>query len=562
MAFPSDWSYYREITLSHENSTLSNFQARVSLDANNFDFTDTETDGADLRFTETDLTLLDFSIVTHDKSGSEGIYDVKIPSLTASKTIRIYYGNSGASTDDDPANTYDFYSALDSLSGWSEWSEGSGVWSDAGSSVKYTATGDDGILYKAATLPTEYRATYESMHSSITRHPWGGLVISMEDVDNWIRPGYEHKATTNFQFRKSTAASTSNDSREMRTAAYAHWYDTEIIYRLNETRTISGSSFNYTDAIDDCQGLATDGTTIWSSDHDLLVAFNMSGTELDTTSTLPATVTGSYGGLGYYDDGADEWVYAIVLDLAASPDKTFVIKYDASDITATPTKVAEITSDFDTDRGGNSISHHAASDKWIVGETSASGSVDYTQHFIVYDSSWSKLVTIQSPNWVGFGAQDSTFKGDNLYVNMHDGRVAVYTFDSERNTLTPVNLVQQDAENKQGVAWDETNNRFYFHKNISDTEYDVEFVTFSDDTDRNIIYYLLNESESFVFETYETAPFTEAYIGVGAYRDQQFRNLRIRKFADSEPIVSDVGSETSVLEIPIAAYHYNHNLGQ
>ncbi len=105
-----NWSSRREITFdnSGQSENLVDFPVLIKLTTVNFDFSDANSDGSDIRFTDSDgVTLLDYDIEEWDSDLSQpkDIY-VKVPQIDAGSTtdsIYIYYGNSGASSAEDPA---------------------------------------------------------------------------------------------------------------------------------------------------------------------------------------------------------------------------------------------------------------------------------------------------------------------------------------------------------------------------------------------------------------------------------------------------------------------------
>ncbi|OGD83020.1 hypothetical protein A2775_01040 [Candidatus Curtissbacteria bacterium RIFCSPHIGHO2_01_FULL_39_57] len=109
--YNASWSYRRAITVDNtSNSTnLTNFQVEIKLTSSNFDYTKANSDGSDIRFTDSNgTTLIDHWTEAYDSTNQEAYFMVEIPSITASssKTIYIYYGNTGASSTSSWDNTF------------------------------------------------------------------------------------------------------------------------------------------------------------------------------------------------------------------------------------------------------------------------------------------------------------------------------------------------------------------------------------------------------------------------------------------------------------------------
>jgi hypothetical protein len=65
--FDEAWHYRRPVIISNSGATLPYYQVLIKLDINNFDFSHTKSDGADIRFTHSDgTTELKFWIESWD----------------------------------------------------------------------------------------------------------------------------------------------------------------------------------------------------------------------------------------------------------------------------------------------------------------------------------------------------------------------------------------------------------------------------------------------------------------------------------------------------------------
>lgn len=107
----------RRITIDNTaGSALSNYQIRINVpyDAKmNADF-------SDLRFTDSDETTdIPYWIETYQASFSAVVW-VKVPSIPANDTkdIYVYYNGCGDTTTGNPANVFEFFEDMNSLTGW------------------------------------------------------------------------------------------------------------------------------------------------------------------------------------------------------------------------------------------------------------------------------------------------------------------------------------------------------------------------------------------------------------------------------------------------------------
>ncbi|MEM7313229.1 MAG: DUF2341 domain-containing protein, partial [Planctomycetota bacterium] len=97
----SDWSLRRELTFDNSASTsnLTNYPVLVTLDASNIDYSQTQNTGEDLRFVDSNGTVLDYEIEVWNESGVSTVW-VEVPQIDTGSTtdsILMYYGNSTAS---------------------------------------------------------------------------------------------------------------------------------------------------------------------------------------------------------------------------------------------------------------------------------------------------------------------------------------------------------------------------------------------------------------------------------------------------------------------------------
>ena len=124
MAWLSGWSYRRKITITNNSSNdLTDYQVAIDLDSSNFDFSKANSDGSDIRFTDSDgETLLSYWIESWDSANSKAKIWVKVPSIPASGSVDIYmyYGNSSATDEGNPEQVFDFFDHFDNTNKWTK----------------------------------------------------------------------------------------------------------------------------------------------------------------------------------------------------------------------------------------------------------------------------------------------------------------------------------------------------------------------------------------------------------------------------------------------------------
>jgi len=109
----SDWSYRKKLTFdnSGQSENLSDFPVLVALTSSNFDFNKAKDNGEDIRFVDSDDSAeLKYEIEKWDKTNQKAWIWVKVPQIDGSSStdyIWMYYGNSGASDNQDAANAWD-----------------------------------------------------------------------------------------------------------------------------------------------------------------------------------------------------------------------------------------------------------------------------------------------------------------------------------------------------------------------------------------------------------------------------------------------------------------------
>lgn len=101
--------YYRNVILVNSGAALGIYRDSVHLTASNFDFSHAKKNGEDIRFTKKDgTTPLSYWIEKWDSANADARIWVKTDTLLASATdtVRIYYGNSSATSLSDGYSTF------------------------------------------------------------------------------------------------------------------------------------------------------------------------------------------------------------------------------------------------------------------------------------------------------------------------------------------------------------------------------------------------------------------------------------------------------------------------
>ena len=112
MDFPIGWTKYQTIPINgSSDGELTNYQVEITVPFQS----GMKSDFGDIRFLDSDqITELSYHLVSYTANTS-AIFVVKIPVIpTIGKNIRIYFGNSTATTTSDPDNVYLLYDDLSS----------------------------------------------------------------------------------------------------------------------------------------------------------------------------------------------------------------------------------------------------------------------------------------------------------------------------------------------------------------------------------------------------------------------------------------------------------------
>ncbi len=188
------WPYRCPVTVANDcGEELADHQVLVRLDAL-FNFTETEADGVDIRFTDTDgETLLPFWIDEWEPGTDMAGLWVRIPTLPpAGTTIYLYYGNELATAAADGHSTFDVYEGFETYGSGNpgEWdryagnpliTEGPpGAWDDHGATFA-------SVIWDNA--EGEFRMYYHGFTSAGAAAHQVGMATSTDGL-NWTKyPG-------------------------------------------------------------------------------------------------------------------------------------------------------------------------------------------------------------------------------------------------------------------------------------------------------------------------------------------------------------------------------------
>lgn len=143
----ADWPNRRQLTFDNNAGTedLTLFPVLVKLDSTRIDYGKTQNSGQDIRFIDSDLTVLSHEIELWNESGESWVW-VKVPQIDGGSDqdfIWMYYGNQYASDGQNQADVWDTAYL--------------GVWhlsESAGPVADSTAVGNDGTNNGAAYTPS------------------------------------------------------------------------------------------------------------------------------------------------------------------------------------------------------------------------------------------------------------------------------------------------------------------------------------------------------------------------------------------------------------------------
>jgi len=113
------FKYRRKITITEQSgSDLTDYQVLIELNSTNFDFTHTQTNGEDIRFTDANGNLLSYWIEEWDAVNESAKVWVKVPSIPANSEVEIfmYYGNPTLMSESNGDAVFDFFDDFEGTS--------------------------------------------------------------------------------------------------------------------------------------------------------------------------------------------------------------------------------------------------------------------------------------------------------------------------------------------------------------------------------------------------------------------------------------------------------------
>ena len=285
------WDKRKVITIDNTGSadTLTDYQVELSVSY----VAEMKADFSDLRFTDSDgQTKLKYWVEKYTDSSTATVW-VKIPSIPAAetKTVYMYYGNTGASGEDDPDNTFIFFDEFtNSTIDVSKWDTGQAVgFLQAGSQEKLYGTTTSGRLTSQtqfsypSVLEVKTRTTYRPANGVMV----GGFFASTADCFGLLSNG-----SSDYYRNNSTWINIGNRIGEVQDGDNA-WYKLTI-----EARTSSKTRYKIVN-------MSTSSTT-----RDELI-FN--GVENERIA-LGERYDNSYTGQPY----SNSWDYVYVREYAAA----------------------------------------------------------------------------------------------------------------------------------------------------------------------------------------------------------------------------------------------------
>ena len=113
------WRYKREIIITPATPEPE-YQIRIDLNPSNFNYSNTKSNGGDIRFSDSSHSILDYWIESWNPTGNSIIW-VKIPT-SGTSTIYMYYGNPNAVSLSNGNNTFIFFDDFEGISlDFSKW---------------------------------------------------------------------------------------------------------------------------------------------------------------------------------------------------------------------------------------------------------------------------------------------------------------------------------------------------------------------------------------------------------------------------------------------------------
>ncbi len=178
---PAAWTYRQPLAINNTGSALTDYQVRVAL-GSDFDFSQANLDGSDVRFTAADgITLLPHWIESW-APGSATIW-VKVPSIPANGSILLYlfHGNSAATSTSNGDATFDLFDDFESAA--NPWTREAGISTFMRSTTRAQRGGHSGYF--------EYLSGSGSTYHSKTQPLPNNFVQEWDLYDDLVSPSFK-----------------------------------------------------------------------------------------------------------------------------------------------------------------------------------------------------------------------------------------------------------------------------------------------------------------------------------------------------------------------------------
>jgi len=177
------FTYSREISINPSTPT-NDYQIKIILNANNFNYSHVESDGRDIRFLDLSENQLSYWIETWDPMGSSIIW-VKVPNSGTSK-IEIQYGNPAADSLSNGINTFVFFDDFEGTSlNTSKWDTEIGTYCGITVSSGYVRIYSDAPNTFAELAFFGFTDMYFNQGSPGWIHPSESIAISLAEDTSW-----------------------------------------------------------------------------------------------------------------------------------------------------------------------------------------------------------------------------------------------------------------------------------------------------------------------------------------------------------------------------------------
>ena len=195
--YNASWDYRKKITINSANvsADLTNFPVLISLASDSDLASDAQNDGDDILFTADDeVTKLSHEIETFNGTSGQLVAWVKIPSLSSlvDTEIYMYYGNSGASDQQDAASVWDSSYAM--VQHLQEASGGANAIKDSTSNANHGTDNNSPTFGAAGQI--DGAIDFDKPSSEYIQLPNSNTILDSDNftVEAWIKTTTNHPA--------------------------------------------------------------------------------------------------------------------------------------------------------------------------------------------------------------------------------------------------------------------------------------------------------------------------------------------------------------------------------